>query len=200
MKVFQLDLDGVFLYEQELDRKPHNSVLIPPPEGSGARVWISDVHVNSKEFGENDTGRWEIKDDNRKEKLYSEEGEYTIGKEVKGEIYNGLGDIPDWLSKEPRPSEFHYLEDGEWVEDEESSLKSREVTERMWRDQAISNVEWLRNRHNDEIAMGVNTTLSEEQFLEVLSYMQTLRDYPESPDFPSESSRPTGPEWVKGEL
>ncbi|MEL7551960.1 phage tail assembly chaperone [Pseudomonas protegens] len=68
--------------------------------------------------------------------------------------------------------------------------------EREWRDDELSSVMWLRERHRDQLEIKVGSTLSAEQFTELLVYMQALRDWPQSPDFPAIQHRPTAPEWI----
>jgi hypothetical protein len=71
-----------------------------------------------------------------------------------------------------------------------------EVVERMWRDAEIESVKWLRERHRDELEIGVDTTLATEQFSELLLYVQSLRDWPQSPNFPNNQERPEPPAWI----
>ncbi|SDR97085.1 Phage tail assembly chaperone protein [Pseudomonas asplenii] len=68
--------------------------------------------------------------------------------------------------------------------------------ERAWRDQALSAVMGIRDRHRDQKEINVPTTLSDEQFNELLMYMQALRDWPQSVDFPAPGHRPGGPVWI----
>ncbi|WP_449439565.1 phage tail assembly chaperone [Pseudomonas migulae] len=70
------------------------------------------------------------------------------------------------------------------------------VTEREWRDTELASLVWLRDRHRDQLEIEVDTTLSSEQFTELLVYMQALRDWPQSPDFPDSQHRPTAPAWI----
>jgi len=67
---------------------------------------------------------------------------------------------------------------------------------RAWRDAEIARVTWLRDRHRDEIEMGVETTLTAEQYADLLAYIKALRDWPASIEFPAEDSRPLVPDWV----
>ena len=71
-----------------------------------------------------------------------------------------------------------------------------EVAERMWRDAEIESVKWLRERHRDELEIGVDTTLTTEQFSELLLYVQSLRDWPQSPNFPNSQLRPIATAWI----
>lgn len=70
------------------------------------------------------------------------------------------------------------------------------VQERAWRDGELASLMWLRERHRDQMEIGRETTLSAEQFTELLEYMQDLRDWPQSPDFPGIEQRPLPPAWI----
>ncbi len=71
--------------------------------------------------------------------------------------------------------------------------------ERGWRDGEILRVQWLRDRHRDEQDLDRPTTLTAEQFVGLLGYMQALRDWPLQAEFPAEPSRPVPPAWVAGQ-
>jgi len=71
---------------------------------------------------------------------------------------------------------------------------------RAWRDAEIARVSWLRDRHRDEVEIGDETTLTAEQYAELLAYIRTLRDWPATAEFPAEVSRPVVPEWVAGQI
>ncbi|MEN5094541.1 phage tail protein [Pseudomonas protegens] len=68
--------------------------------------------------------------------------------------------------------------------------------ERRWRDAELTSVMWLRERHRDQLEIEAPTTLTGEQFKELLVYMQSLRDWPQSPDFPQVKHRPVVPSWI----
>ncbi|SIS15097.1 phage tail assembly chaperone [Pseudomonas sp. A214] len=70
------------------------------------------------------------------------------------------------------------------------------AVERRWRDAEIESVRWLRERHRDEVDSDRLTTLTIEQSAELLDYLQALRDWPLSPDFPSDELRPAAPPWL----
>ena len=75
-----------------------------------------------------------------------------------------------------------------------------EGDERRWRDAELSALLWLRERHRDQREIEVTTTLSEDQFKALLVYLQALRDWPQSPDFPGGEHRPVTPEWISGQV
>ena len=70
------------------------------------------------------------------------------------------------------------------------------ATERLWRDGELEAVKWLRERHRDEQEINASTTLNSEQFRKLLEYIQMLRDWPQSTDFPSIYHRPLPPAWI----
>lgn len=74
--------------------------------------------------------------------------------------------------------------------------EDRADQERHWRDSVLNAVMWLRDRHRDQLEVEVATTLSTEQFAELMVYMQALRDWPQSSDFPDSQYRPTEPPWL----
>ncbi|WP_294735673.1 phage tail assembly chaperone [uncultured Pseudomonas sp.] len=71
--------------------------------------------------------------------------------------------------------------------------------EREWRDGALLALATLRDRHRDQLEIGAATVLTGEQFNELLVYLQALRDWPQSKDFPQSDKRPLASTWI-GEL
>lgn len=76
------------------------------------------------------------------------------------------------------------------------STEQLEAAERAWRDVEIESVRWLRERHRDEIDSGRPTTLTAEQSIELLDYVQALRDWPQTEAFPAAEFRPVAPSWI----
>lgn len=68
--------------------------------------------------------------------------------------------------------------------------------ERTWRDAQLSAVMWLRERHRDQLEIAGTPTLTDEQFGKLLVYIQALRDWPQSPEFPDNQHRPVAPSWI----
>lgn len=68
--------------------------------------------------------------------------------------------------------------------------------ERAWRDGVLASMVWLRDRHRDQLEIGSSTSLTVEQFTELLAFMQALRDWPQSSAFPDVSQRPESPVWL----
>ncbi|WP_409284296.1 phage tail assembly chaperone [Pseudomonas protegens] len=72
--------------------------------------------------------------------------------------------------------------------------------ERQWRDAELASVMWLRERHRDQLEIEAPTSIDREQFKELLTYMQALRDWPQSSDFPNIQHRPRSPTWIEGQI
>lgn len=107
-----------------------------------------------------------------------------------------LGPVPDGFSTEPRPSEFHNWSAGAWVLDAAAARAQLIQSERDWRNSQIEGIKWLRDRHRDQVDIAVETTLTVEQFTELLVYVQALRDWPQSDAFPDSTHRPMAPPWI----
>lgn len=72
-----------------------------------------------------------------------------------------------------------------------------EANERAWRDAQIDQVKWIRERHRDEVELEGPTTISPAEYSQLLAYVQLLRDWPASADFPSSARRPVAPGWIE---
>ncbi|WP_321358371.1 phage tail assembly chaperone [Pseudomonas extremaustralis] len=70
------------------------------------------------------------------------------------------------------------------------------IKERAWRDRQLATATGIRDRHRDQLELGIAPTLAPEQFSMLLSYIQMLRDWPQSPDFPDLEKRPELPVWL----
>lgn len=69
--------------------------------------------------------------------------------------------------------------------------------ERVWRDAELVIMAWLRDRHRDEIEIGIDPTLTSEQYQSLMTYLQSLRDWPQSSDYPDASHRPVAPAFLE---
>ncbi|WP_317661591.1 phage tail assembly chaperone [Pseudomonas sp. KU43P] len=76
-------------------------------------------------------------------------------------------------------------------------LDERMSAEREWRDGELVARQWLRDRHRDEQDLNIPTSISNEQFVELLEYMQALREWPNSQSFPTVAMRPISPIWLE---
>lgn len=110
--------------------------------------------------------------------------------------HDELGDVPYGFTSLPRPSVDYIWLDGRWSLDETAQAKREQDAARAWRDSEIDSVKWLRERHRDESELGVPHVLTDEQFRQLLTYMQALRDWPATVDFPTAEKRPIAPAWI----
>lgn len=67
---------------------------------------------------------------------------------------------------------------------------------RAERDRRIEAVEWARRRHLDEHELGLPTTLTGEQYTELLGYIQAERDVPQNNEDPYNVERPAVPDFL----
>lgn len=129
---YQLDKDFVLVGAAEPRQhaaKPHLSVLVEPPalEEKMTAKWQTELEPINPEFGDPGTGEWVLEYDYRKADLYeTASGEkYEIGKEdPEGRTYDGVGELPAWLTDAERPSQHHNWENGSWVLDEAAELEA----------------------------------------------------------------------------
>ncbi|WP_415763490.1 hypothetical protein [Pseudomonas sp. CP4] len=106
------------------------------------------------------------------------------------EIGAPLDTIP--AADEPSPAAQHSVNLQTSTPAETESATSA----RAWRQTSLAATEWLVTRHRDEQALGRGTHLQAAQYLDLLEYFQSLRDWPDSPYFPALSSKPEIPLWL----
>lgn len=106
MSYFQTDAHGLFCGHSPYQEKGFGDVAVAPPgavpAGKVAR-WVSRLETLDIQYGDANTGEWQLVDDHRQATLYTPDGLYTPGESYFGQIYDGLGVLPSWLSVEPRP-------------------------------------------------------------------------------------------------
>lgn len=107
--VYQLDDQGLLLHEREAPTKGHLQVMVAPPEVPAGHVarWVTALHpvIDTKTYGDPDTGSWEVIEDHRKDKLWLGHGKpYTLDVDHDGQSYDGLGPVPAWLYAEEPPA------------------------------------------------------------------------------------------------
>lgn len=71
---------------------------------------------------------------------------------------------------------------------------------RSARGSRIAAVLWMRERHADELELGKETTLTPEQYTELLTYIQALRDLPAQPGAPWDGGGDLTPWPAKPEI
>ncbi|MGO0632201.1 hypothetical protein ACTORR_19620 [Pseudomonas sp. SAR267] len=134
------------------------------------------------------------------------DGEWSVKPDYRGLIYStstgeahqyhDIGELPEGFTSVKWPGEdFVWTSEG-WELDTVARAAREAERERAWRNEEVDRVKWLRERHRDEQEMQEPTTLTAEQYAEVLSYLQLLRNWPQSELFPDSSQRPAIPEGV----
>jgi len=117
-------------------------------------------------------GRWELLPDLRGEGYWLADGQYHVICEI-GET------PPVGALTEPPPPTTEQLE----------------FAARSQRDVLLSSSEWLIQRHRDEQEAGRQTSLSTEQYAELQTWRQALRDWPTSQGWPTVAV-PQAPAWL----
>lgn len=80
-----------------------------------------------------------------------------------------------------------------------AEAKALEEINRAWndlrseRDRRLDDTDKLMRRHAEELALGLNTTLTPEQHTDLLTYRQALRDLPENTTDPADPVWPVNP-------
>ena len=125
---------------------------------------------------------------------------------LKARLIDGLHAIPEDAVTVPEDlwSQTIQETDGIWQIDDEGNIAKhpyvavidQPAVERAWRDAELERIKWLRERHRDQQELQTPTTLSNEQFSQLLAYLQELRDWPQSEAFPESEERPVAPSWV----
>lgn len=133
----QVDDHGVYMFTRERRSYGFRHVAVAPPaipEGKLAR-WESPVDpTTSVEYSS--VGAWVVTSDNRKIDLYTDAGKYVLGSEYQGQSFDGIGEIPSWLTSIAKPSSFHNLVDGVWVLDVEAELAAAKTAKQLQIDAA----------------------------------------------------------------
>lgn len=65
---------------------------------------------------------------------------------------------------------------------------------RAKRDELLNSVLWQVERHNQEKTLGIETTLTDDEYLALLNYIQELRNIPQQLGFPNSVTYPEKPE------
>ncbi len=133
-------------------------------------------------------------------------GNWELVADYRGVVYNietgsaiqhdELGELPYGFTAKPCPGPDYLWVDGEWLLDEAAQARREQRAARAWRDGEIESIKWLRERHRDESDLNIAHTLTADQFAELLTYMQALRDWPQTAEFPTGEHRPVAPEWI----
>ena len=82
----------------------------------------------------------------------------------------------EWVALTEKETEAHL--------NPQPTVEQLAATVRAERDSLIKSVRWRIERHSDELVLGKETTLTPEQYIALLKYIQALRDLPAQPGAP----------------
>lgn len=147
------------------------------PDGSAPQNWPE--------------GSWTLVPDYRQVPLYRTADGSSF---VLGEEYSGIGDLPAFLTDEPRPSPAHVWTADEWVLDEALETEQLAAAARAQRDALLEEADQLIAPLMDGFVLG-ELTLEEEARLKALSqYRKALRAITTQVGFPRTINWPIKPE------
>ena len=180
----------VFDFLAPEESMPFFCVEVSPPAAEEGKIiwWETQLDsVADHEYGRAGTGKWILKDDNRSKELFltSDGSRYAVGSENDKGSFNGIGEIPSWLTLKERLSSYHSWNGVEWEvtpENETQRLADLEASIRQQRDLLIAQSDWTQL---DDSPLKGN--------LEWLNYRQELRAITLQPDFPELVIWPTSP-------
>lgn len=132
-------------------------------------------------------------------------------REVVAHLIEGVHDIPASAVLIDADRWYEVTQDigCTWLLSEKGKLSKRakpilvedpEKFEREWRNQVVASTEWLVTRQRDEQDLDRPTTLTTEQFAQLLLYRQGLRDWPQAAEFPDAEHRPAAPDWLADQV
>lgn len=115
--------------------------------------------------------------------------------EISDELYESvIGNPPAGKVRAHDVNGLPYLVDAPKIVPDLAAL------ERKLRNDLLSSVIWIRDRHRDQMELDGATTLEDRQFRELLAYIQMLRDWPQTPEFPDSLHRPVAPIWIADQI
>ena len=91
--------------------------------------------------------------------------------------------------------------DGKWYvygyapKKPEPTIDEKKAAVRTTRDGYINSIEWRVSRYRDQVELEITTTDTHETYVQILEYMQYLRDYPESSETWYKQNPMTWEEW-----
>lgn len=108
-----------------------------------------------------------------------------INEETK-EVQVGFGDNKEYF--ETLGMELKEVEQcktsGRWYTAGKMPVDEKSADLRAQRDDLLSSLDWIIARYNEQKTLGVETTDSEQDFIDLLQYKQYLRDITKDPAFP----------------
>lgn len=135
-------------------------------------------------------GRWTLMPDYRGVQLFrTEDGSrYMLSAE-----YGGLGDLPPFLTDEPRPSAAHKWVNDEWVLDEALETDQLAATARAQRDALLTEADQRIAPLMDAFVLGELTAEDDARLKALSQYRKALRALTAQPGFPRAIDWPVKP-------
>ncbi|MCY1271604.1 Phage tail assembly chaperone protein [compost metagenome] len=136
-------------------------------------------------------GAWTLAPDYRMVLLYrtADGSVFELGAE-----YNGIGDLPAFLTDEPRPSPAHVWTVDEWVLDEALEAEQLAATARAQRDVLLAEADRLIAPLMDGFVLGELTPEDEARLRALSQYRKALRAVTNQAGFPRTVNWPDKPE------
>lgn len=134
------------------------------------------------------TQAWQIIQDNRGRTAYNTTDKSPME-------LTALGDLPDGYTL-AEPGKFDVWDGQGWQEDAQTKRDICTALLRLERDRRLSNTDWLCLRHRDEQDSGATTTLTADQYAELLTYRRALRDLPATAEDIEHPDWPTSPDGI----
>lgn len=161
----------------------------PPAAQDGrVRVYRTAVGVPPQNWPE---GAWTLAPDYRAVPLYrtADGAAFELG-----DAYNGIGDLPAFLTDEARPSPAHQWVADEWVLDEALETEQLATAARAQRDALLTEADGRIAPLMDAFVLGELTVEEEAQLKALSQYRKALRAVTSQAGFPRAISWPVKPE------
>lgn len=111
---------------------------------------------------------------------------YKITNEEKNEVQVYFGGCEDFAAENGFiPGDVEQCRtSGRWYLKGKMPADEKATDLRAQRDDLLSSLDWIIARYNEQKILGVETTDSEQDFIDLLQYKQYLRDITKDPAFP----------------
>lgn len=111
---------------------------------------------------------------------------YKITNEEKNEVQVYFGGREDFAAENGFiPGDVEQCRtSGRWYLKGKMPAEEKAADLRAQRDDLLSSLDWIIARYNEQKTLGVETTDSEQDFIDLLQYKQYLRDITKDPTFP----------------
>lgn len=175
--------------EKDVPIVPGYATTVEPPTAGERRVALylgSNGHPPQNWAD----GSWTVKPDYRDETLYRtvDGSTFTIGDE-----YSGIGDLPPFLTDEPRPSRAHVWQDDEWVLDEVLEISQLTAAAASKRDGLLADADREMQPLFDSFFLGESTPEEDAKRVALSQYRKALRAVTAQAGFPRTINWPVKP-------